>query len=126
MKKIFIGLALMFMVAGCSGINSNALVNATTDTAFILALQNNPSYKAPVVLALQQTKAFLAGDVTYDALILEITNRFGGKYAVFGNLLIGMLAADTPVFETHLTLFDDYKATIVTKIDRLIMLAGAV
>jgi hypothetical protein len=124
MKRILIGLALVVLVSGCSGINSSVAVNAATDTAFVLALQNNPSYKAPVLSALQNVKMFLEGDVTYDLLIAEITKRFDGKYAAIGLILQGYLETDKPVFETYLNLRDDYKKAIIAKIDRFIMLAG--
>jgi hypothetical protein len=124
MKRILIGLALVVLVSGCSGINSSVAVNAATDTAFVLALQNNPSYKAPVMSALQNVKMFLEGDVTYDLLIAEITKRFDGKYAAIGLILQGYLETDKPVFETYLNLRDDYKKAIIAKIDRFIMLAG--
>jgi hypothetical protein len=124
MKKILIGLALVFLVTGCSGINSSVAVNAATDTAFVLALQNNPSYKAPVVKALNDVKAILEGEITYDFLIAEITKRFDGKYAAIGLILRGYLETDKPVFETYLNLRDDYRKAAIAKIDRFIMLAG--
>ena len=115
---------VLLAMVGCSGINSGVAVNVATDTAFLLALQNNPSYKAPVVSALQNVKMFLEGAVTYDMLIAEIGKRFDGKYAAIGLILQGYLETDKPIFETYLNLRDDYRKAAIAKIDRFIMLAG--
>ena len=125
MKKIMIALILsVVLFMGCAGMNASVPVNVATDTAFVLALQNNPTYKAPVIAGLQRVKAFLTGAVTYDDLILEISKAFGGKYAYVGIILSGYIDTDKPIFETNLTLFDAYKAGVIKKIDRLILLAS--
>lgn len=129
MRKFLIGLLMVLMVSGlfgCAGLNTSVPVNVATDVAFVMVLQNNPSYKDAVVTALQSVKVFLNGEVTYDDLILFITNKFGGKYAYVGVILAAYIDADKPIFETHLTLFDEYKVGIIKKIDRLLLLAGTV
>ncbi|MBE3141523.1 MAG: hypothetical protein IMZ53_13185 [Thermoplasmata archaeon] len=126
MKKLFavlvILLALMFV--GCTGLNTSVAVNVATDTAFVMALQNNPAYKVPVVIALKEVKAVLTGSITYDDLIIQITKAFGPKYAVLGVILSGYIAQDKPIFETYLPMLESYKVGILTKIDRFILLAS--
>ncbi len=124
MKKLFVGIMFLMMLAGCTGLNTSTAVNVSTDTAFVLALQNNPSYKAPVIEALNKIKTFLAGKVTYDDLILEISKQLPDKYAVIAVVLTGYIETDKPVFETYLSMLDSYKADVIKKIDRLILLAG--
>jgi hypothetical protein len=125
MKKVVLSLLLM-MLMGCAGTNASVPVNVATDVAFVLVLQNNPTYKAPVIAALEATKTFVSGKVTYDDLIAQISKQFGGQYAYVGVILQGYLDTDKPVFETYLPLLDSYKAGIIAKIDRLILLAGSV
>lgn len=124
MKKLFAVILMLAMVTGCAGLNTSIAVNVATDTAFVLALQNNPSYKVPVIDALNKIKTFLNGKVTYDDLILEISKQLPDKYAAVAVILIGYIETDKPVFETYLTMFDSYKAGVITKIDRLILLAS--
>lgn len=126
MKKLFVGVLMVLMLFGCAGMNASVPVNIATDIAFVTVLQNNPSYKVPVVSALQATKVFLNGKVTYDDLILFINKQFGGKYAYVGVILMSYLDTDKPVFETYLPLLEEYKAGIIKKLDRFIMLAGMV
>jgi hypothetical protein len=126
MKRIMllmVGLMLIFTV-GCAGMNASVPVNIATDVAFVMVLQNNPSYKAPVIAGLQTIKTYLSGRVTYDDLILFISKQFGGKYAYVGVILSGYLGTDKPIFETYLPMLDSYKVAIIAKIDRLILLAG--
>lgn len=125
MKKLLVVFAMLvaFMFSGCTGLNTSVAVNVVTDTAFVLALQNNPSYKVPVVVALEEIKAFLSGSLTYDDLIIQITKSFGPKYAVIGVVLSGYIAEDKPLFETYLPMLESYKVGILTKIDRFILLA---
>jgi len=123
MKNILIGLALL-MTIGCAGINTGVATNVATDAAFVMAMQNNPAYKIPVVAGLQAVKVFLAGDVTYDALITEISKQFAGQYAYIGVILSGYIETDKPVSTSAISLLDSYKAAVVAKIDRLILLAG--
>jgi hypothetical protein len=124
MKKLFAGIMLLLMLVGCAGLNTSTAVNVATDTAFVLALQNNPSYKAPVIFALQNIKTFLSRKVTYDDLILEISKQLPDKYAVIAIILTGYIETDKPVFETYLSMLDSYKGDISNKIDRLILLAS--
>lgn len=125
MKKLIFGIVIlvMLMVTGCA-LNTNVPVNAATDILFVGVLQNNPAYKAPVIAALQSVKVYLNGSVTYDDLMLFITKQFGPKYIYVGIILSDYIAADTPVFETWLPMFDEYKVEINRKIDRLIILAS--
>ena len=111
---------------GCEGMNASVPVNVATDTAFVLVLQNNPSYKPAVVAGLNSVRAVLGRDITYDDLILEISKAFGGKYAYVGVILTGYIDTDKPIFETNLTLFQAYKDGVIKKIDRLLLLAGVV
>ncbi|MDD5006355.1 MAG: hypothetical protein PHS33_07675 [Candidatus Omnitrophica bacterium] len=124
MKKLFAVIFMLVFVTGCTGLNTTVAVNVATDTAFVLALQNNPSYKAPVIDALNKIKTFLNGKVTYDDLILEISKQFPDKYAVIAVVLTGYIETDKPVFETYLSMLDSYKSDVIKKIDRLILLAN--
>lgn len=124
MKRLFLMVVFCVLLVGCAGLNVNTATNVATDTAFVLILQNNPDYKAPVAEALRGIKVFLMGEVTYDDLMLEIAKVFPDKYAVVAVVLTGYIETDKPVFETYLPMLDSYKAGIVAKIDRLILLAS--
>jgi len=124
MKKLFIAMMFVVFVFGCTGLNVNTATNVATDTAFVMVLQNNPDYKAPVIDALNKIKTFLSGKVTYDDLMLEIAKVLPDKYAVVAVVLTGYIETDKPIFETYISMLDSYKAGIVTKIDRLILLAS--
>jgi len=129
MRKFLIGFLMVLMVSGlfgCAGLNVSTATSIATDTAFVLVLQNNPSYKPAVVAALQSVKLVLSKDLTYDDLILEISKAFGGKYAVVGVILTGYLDTDQPIFTSNLTLFQAWKDGAIKKIDRFILLAGTV
>jgi hypothetical protein len=128
MKNLFISLLLVVLLNGCTGLNTavnNPAVNVVTDTAFILVLQNNPQYKPVVTLALQNLKALLNENITYDQLIIEITKQFPDKYATIGTILIAYIATDKPVSTTYLNLLDSYKAGIITKLNRFLSLTEA-
>ena len=124
MKKLLISFMLLFLLVGCAGLNVSVPVNVATDTAFILVLKNNPTYKAPVIAALKEVKAALNGSLTYDDLVIVISKYLPGKYAVVAVILQGYLASDKPIFETYLPLLDKYKTGILVKIDRFILLAS--
>jgi hypothetical protein len=123
MKKLFVGILMLLMLIGCTGINQNVAVDVATDTAFVLALQNNPQYKPAVVVALTEIKALLNGSLTYDDLLVEITKKLPGKYAVIGVILSGYIATDKPLFETTFPMLDSYKKAVCDKIDRFLLLA---
>lgn len=126
MKRIMllmVGLMLLFTV-GCAGLNANVAINVATDTAFVMVMQNNPSYKPAVLAGLNTAKTFLAGNVTYDDLMLMLSKQFDGKYAYVYVILSGYINTDKPVFETVLPMLGSYKAGIIAKIDRLIQLAN--
>ena len=126
MKKLFVAVMLLMMVIGCAGLNTSQTVNVATDAAFVGVLQNNPDHKAEIVQGLADLKTFLSGEVTYDSLIIEIAKRFPNQYTAAAAVLTSYLEADKPVFETYLPLMNDYKAGFITKIDRLISLAGII
>lgn len=124
MKKIFVGFMFLMMLAGCAGLNTSTTINASTDVAFALFIQNNPNHKAEVVTALNSIKTFLNGEVTYDDLILEIAKRLPDQYKVVAVILTSYIEDDKPVFETYINLLNSYKAGIIKKIDRLITIAN--
>lgn len=125
MKKIMILVcAVLFLCFGCAGMNASVPVNITSDIAFVEVLRNNPTYKPAVVAGLQSIKTILAGDITYDDLIIKISQTFTGRYAYIGVILTGYIDTDKPVSETYLNLFNAYKVDLVKKIDRLIILAS--
>ena len=122
MKKLLVG--LMILVAlGCTGLNAGVAVSIATDTAFVLALQNNQSYKPAVVQGLTDIKAVLAGTITYDELVALIATKLPGKYAPIALILSSYIATDKPLFETYLPMLESYKQPIIDKIDRFILLA---
>ena len=112
------------MVSGCAGLNVGVPVNIATDVAFVMVLQNNPSYKPAVIVGLNAVKTYLSGEVTYDDLILFISKQFGGKYAYIGIIITAYIDTDKPIFETYLPLLEKYKEGVLKKIDRFIILAG--
>jgi len=124
MRKVFLAAVGLFFLTACAGMNASIPVNIATDIAFVEILKNNPSYKAPVIAGLQSVKTVLGGTVTYDDLIIHVSNVFGGKYAYVAIILTGYIETDTPIFQTNLPLFDAYKADIIKKIDRLLLLAA--
>jgi len=122
-KRLIVLVVALGLLMGCAGFNVTIATNIATDIAFVAVLENNPSMKPFVVETLQRVKVFVDGSVTYDDLLLEISKQFPGKYAYVGIILSGYIETDKPVFETYLPMFDAYKADIVKKIDRLILLA---
>lgn len=127
MKKLFASLILvLFLIAGCTGINASVATSVATDVAFVAALQNNPDYKAPVVAALTGVKTVLGGEITYDQLVMEINKRFAGKYAYVGIILLSYIEADTPISTSSINLLGSYKGAVIAKIDRLLLLASSV
>ena len=125
MKKLIVSIFLIMSLMGCTGLNVSTTANLATDAAFVLAVQNNPSYRAPTVVALQEIKLLLANDMTYDQLITLVASKFGGKYAVFGIIFTSYLAEDKPISQTYLNMLDSYKAGVVKKIDHFLFLANA-
>lgn len=123
MKKIFTIILVVGLLMGCS-LNTNVPINIATDIAFTAALQNNPTYKVPVLTALNSVKTYLNSNITYDDLILYINKQFAGKYIYIGIILADYIATDKPIFETYLPMFEEYKIEIIKKIDRLIILAS--
>ena len=124
MKRLMILVVALGLFIGCAGLNTSVAVNVATDTAFVMALQNNPTYKPVVTKALQDVKLFLNGTVTYDDLMLFLAKQFNGKYAYVCVILTGYIDTDKPIFETYLPMLASYKAGIIKKIDRLILLAS--
>lgn len=127
MKKtlaVLIVAVSLFGLVSCAGMNASVPVNIATDIAFVTVLQNNPSFKAPVVAGLTGIKVYLAGNVTYDDLIIFINKQFGGKYSYVGVILMAYLDTDKPLSTTWLNMSDAYKQAIIVKIDRLLILAS--
>jgi len=115
---------MLLLIAGCTGINQNVAVNVASDTAFVLAMQNNPTYKPEIVTALIQIKVLLSSSLTFDQLLVEITKRFPDKYAMIGVILTGYISGDKPVFETYLPMLQSYKDAVVVKVDRFLLLSN--
>jgi hypothetical protein len=124
MKKLFVGIMFLIMLAGCAGLNTSTATNIASDVAFTMVLQNNPSYKAPVASALQSIRDYLSGEVTYNDLIKMISDVLPDQYAVVAIILTGYIETDKPVFETYLPMFDSYKEGIIAKIDRFLLLTS--
>lgn len=124
MKKLFVGIVFLMMVVGCAGLNTSTTINASTDVAFALFIQNNPNHKAEVVIALNGIKTFLNGEVTYDDLILEIAKRLPDQYKVVAVILTSYIEDDKPVFETYLPMLDSYKKGVLAKLERFLYLAS--
>jgi len=122
MKKIMLVLVMLAMLVGCAGLNTNVPVNVATDVAFVMVLKNNPSYKPQIVAALNTVKIALGESLTYDDLMVMISKQFPEKYAYVGVILSSYVATDKPIFETYLPMLDEYKAGIILKIDRLLLL----
>jgi len=127
MKKVvlFIVLAafVLISITGCP-LQVKPTLTAVANTAYILALNNNPSYKAPIVAGLNEVKSALNGSLTYDALITQIAKSLPAPYNVAATILQSELDADQPVSTTILPMTDSYKASVSAEIDRLIVLAG--
>lgn len=132
MKRFMAGIFIIFCLftfIGCATLQANTnvktAVNATTDVAFIAALQNNPGYKADVVNGLKNLKLFLnVTGCTYDDLLAEVVKQFPqtSKYAIYAVVISYYLDCDKPISTTLLPMLDNYKAGIELKIDRLIKL----
>lgn len=124
MKKFVLAALALLTMVGCTGIRENAVVNMATDTAFVMALQNNPEHKPVIIDSLKSMKVFLAEKVTYDDLVAQMSKWFPGRYAYIGIILREYIATDRPMFETYLPMMDSYKRAVAAKIDRLLMLTG--
>lgn len=124
MKKLILIAIILGMLFGCTGLKNNVAVNVATDTAFVMVLQNNPTYKPVIAKALQDVKMFLKGIVTYDDLMLFLAKQFDGKYAYVCVIITGYIDTDKPIFETYLPMLESYKIDIIKKIDRLILLSS--
>lgn len=131
MKKFFGKLMMSLLCvlitacfSGCAGFSANQAVSTASNIGLALVLKNNPQYKAPTLLALNGIKVFLGGDVTYDQLLAEIEKYKDPEYAYIVTMLKSELSTDTPVSTTYLTLFDDYKADLIKRIDAYIAIAS--
>jgi hypothetical protein len=123
MKKIFIGFMLLVLV-GCTGLNANQVVTTASDVGLAMVLKNNPQYKAPTVVALNEIKALLAGSITYDSLLIELAKYAAPEYAYIILILKADLSTDTPVSTSVLPMLDSYKAGIIKRIDNYILIAS--
>lgn len=126
MKKLLLGIIMLVMIGGCTGINTSVPVDMATDVAFVLILQNNPSYKPAVVAGLNSIKAALDGELTYDDLMVLIAKALDGKYAVVAVVLMSYLDTDKPIFESWIPMLDSYKQAVIAKIDRFILLTDLI
>lgn len=128
MKKtifsLLVALMLFIGVIGCTGFNANQVATTASDVALAMVLNNNPSYKPAVVTALKTTKVFLEGKVTYDDLMIELAKYSGEKYAYIFIIIASDFASDKPLFETYLPMLESYKAGLVVRIDRWILIAS--
>jgi hypothetical protein len=125
MKKLLV-LMMLFLLIGCAGLQPKPIITAGTDTAFVLVLQNNPSYKPAIVAGLNEIKAVLSGSLTYDDLLIQITKSLPGPYAVVATIFIGELSADMPISTTAIPMLDSYKTGVSNYIDHLILLTGLI
>lgn len=129
MKKIIIVL-MVLVLSGCAsmttGLNTNQAANLATDTAFVLFLNHNPSYRPVVIESLTGVKTLLSSSMTYNDLLGEISDRFpeGSDTAAVGAVLALYIGSDKPLFESGIPMLDSYKKGVVDKIDRLILLAN--
>jgi hypothetical protein len=123
MKKIFIGFMLLVLI-GCTGLNANQVVTTASDVGLAMVLNNNPAYKAPTVVALNEIKALLSGNITYDDLIVALAKYSAPEYAYIILILKADLSTDTPISTTVLPMLDSYKAGIIKRIDNYILIAS--
>ena len=127
MKRILVLLMCVVFLAGCSGATIRPVppqADQIVDIAFDAFLISQPESKPEIVLQLKNVKALLSTDITYNALVSELSARFAGKYAPLVPLILQMFNADMPISTDWVTMFAGTKATLTTKIDHLIMLAG--
>ena len=126
MKKVLVFcVAVMFLlVCGCAGFNSNTAVTAASEVGLALVLKNNPQYKAPTLVALNGVKTVLSGSITYDQLIAEIAKYSGSEYSYIVAILMSNLSTDTPISKTYIPLLDKYKADLLKRIDKYIMISS--
>jgi hypothetical protein len=122
--SLFVAVMLIVGVIGCTGFNANQVATTASDVALALVLNNNPQYKPAVVVALKTTKTFLEGKVTYDDLMVELAKYTGTKYAYIFVIIAADFGGDKPLFETYLPMLDSYKAGLITRIDRWILIAS--
>jgi hypothetical protein len=129
MKKLFVLLICVLMFTGCAtlGTNSGKIANAGIDVAFVSQLQAHPEAKGDIVKGLNNVKLFLnANACTYDELIIEIAKQFPDKYSVYAVVISYYFDCDQPTSTSLLPMLDPYKETLITKIDRLILLTELV
>lgn len=124
MGKYLMGLLLVvtLFMSGCTGLNTGVVVNVVTDGSFVYYIQTHPDSKLAVVDALQKTKVLLAKTVTYDDLMLQLSTLFESKYAYIYLIIKDYIDTDKPLFETWFPMLESYKAAIIKKIDRLLLL----
>lgn len=128
MKKLLVLLMCAVFFIGCAGTTVQSVppkVDQIVDVAFVALLISQPELKPEIVTQLKNVKALMSTDITYNFLLSDLSARFAGKYAPLVPLLIEMFNADAPMSKDWLTMFDGQKAIIATKIDHLLMLAGA-
>ncbi len=125
MKKNILGVLLaLILVTGCTGFNANTAVTTASDVGLVLVLKNNPQYKAPTLLVLNGVKTFLAGNVTYDQLVAEISKYAGNDYAYIVAIIMSDLSTDMPLSTSMIPMLDSYKVDLIKRIDHYIMIAS--
>ena len=128
MKKVAIILCILALaIAGCNGcsgkqINTDQVISLGADLAFYEVMKANPQHKADVVKALTEIRTVLAGEITYTDLMAEVAKRMPGDYAVEMTLVSDYLLQDSPVIDS-LPLLDGYKAELLKRVDRMLLLA---
>ena len=126
MRKLLVVFIMLAMLVGCAGIKAQPVIFAATDTAFLLVLQANPQYKAPVITGLQGIKLTLGGSITYDQLMVVVAQQLPVPYDAVAVIFTGFLQSDTPVSTNIFPMSQDYKNAIIVELDKLILVAGMV
>ena len=128
MKKtifsLLVAVMLIIGIIGCSGLNANQVVTTASEVGLAMVLKNNPAYKVPTVVALNEIKTILKGDITYDALLTQLAKYTLPEYAYVIAILKADLSTDTPISTSLITMTDAYKTGIIKRIDAYIAIAS--
>jgi len=127
MKRVFclIILAAFLSLGGCAkNIDTENLADASAKAIAILVLHNNPQYKDDVATALNATKVFISGEVSYNEAVTFLANKFTNEEdkVVVQLALSAFLFKDEPIINS-IGMFDTYKEDLIKRIDYLIMIA---
>lgn len=127
MKKLLV-LLICLVLAGCAGTTIKPMpqhADLIADATFNALIISQPQLKPVIVEQLNNAKTLLATDLSYNALMADLAQRFAGPYAPVALTLMALIEMDAPISKDWLTMFDGQKVIIATKIDHLLMLAGA-